>query len=83
MIQSNQPLHCSDFPSRPWFRLRASALAATVLLLTAGCADPLMRRSQLPETIDYSGGDTHQAPALPTQPATAPLVMFTATIQPL
>jgi len=31
-----------------------------------------MRRSQLPETIDYSGGDTHQAPALPTQPATAP-----------
>lgn len=42
------------------------------LLLAGGCADPLMRRSQLPETIDYSGGDNHQAPALPTQPATAP-----------
>ena len=42
------------------------------LILVGGCADPLMRRSQLPETIDYSGGDNHQAPALPTQPVTAP-----------
>jgi hypothetical protein len=74
MIQSNQPLGRLNRPLSHR-RARALALAGTGLLslaLAGGCADPLMRRSQLPETIDYSGGDTHQAPALPTQPATAP-----------
>jgi hypothetical protein len=52
--------------------LTLTGTALLALVLGGGCADPLMRRSQLPDTIDYSGGDTHQAPALPTQPATAP-----------
>ena len=79
MIQSNPPRNRVAIPLSPTHRRRPLALAGTGLLslafagaLVGGCADPLMRRSQLPETIDYSGGDNHQAPALPTQPATAP-----------
>ncbi len=72
MIQSNRPLTRFALAHPHAFCRALTGAALLWLALAGGCADPLMRRSQLPETIDYSGGDNRQAPALPTQPATAP-----------
>lgn len=52
---------------------RAAGVAPALLALTfaAGCADPLMRKSNLPEKIDFSGGGS-PPPVAVRAPETGP-----------
>jgi len=53
---------------------RACVFAGISLLsmVAAGCADPLMKKSELPDKIDFSGGTVDVQPVVPAAPSTEP-----------
>ena len=52
--------------------MRSTLGAIALSVVAVGCADPLMRKSQLPQTIDYSGGGSSPGRVFVALPATAP-----------